>query len=451
MSWLRTIVWLLVAGGGIGVTFRAYHEASERDGGERPNYILFVAQEPSARLSRGTPVGVRLLAPAEDVVQTAEVFGAANPSFKRSFLYNHQEKVVLAPDFGNRFTAKVLASGRLPAAGAEEVLAEASAHPPAEITAGRQVLKVVGVLRREDSPKLNAFYASDDPVLRRRLDSKKEPLGQGFLVPQEEAKEMLSSGDRFPRGQFTTVAEIQRLPRGPYHSYLAGMALLIFGGSALLIQAYGFAAQRITHSWLGPPLTELRQRWRLLALLHVAYFGLYFAAAMIIYEFPLVQDGMLMLVGQEVQGGSGPLGIAGQAYASRIIPLAAAATLGVNFIVGSLLMITVPSLIIPGLGVLTAWFRAIVWGLLLAPAVLSLAGAMRFHSLTLLLEGEGYVLAAFFAMLVPVWLFSPRAGRSVGARYGHALLMNLKGNLLVLIVLALAAVYEAVEVILQMG
>jgi hypothetical protein len=184
-------------------------------------------------------------------------------------------------------------------------------------------------------------------------------------------------------------------------------------------------------------------------MLHVAYFGLYFAGALVIYEFPLVQSGLLTLVGQEVTGGSGPLGVAGQAYASRSIPLAAVVTLAVNFFIGSLLYITVPSLIIPGLGILPALFRAVLWGILLAPAFLTLAGLMQFHSVTLLLEGEGYILATFFAVLVPVWLFSPQAGKGVAARYGHALVMNLKGNLLVLIVLTLAALYEAIEVILQ--
>jgi hypothetical protein len=68
-----------------------------------------------------------------------------------------------------------------------------------------------------------------------------------------------------------------------------------------------------------------------------------------------------------------------------------------------------------------------------------------------LLEGEGYVLATVFAVLVPVYLFRSEPDATIGSRYGRALVINLKGNLLVLGVLAVAAVYEAIEVIWQMA
>jgi hypothetical protein len=84
-----------------------------------------------------------------------------------------------------------------------------------------------------------------------------------------------------------------------------------------------------------------------------------------------------------------------------------------------------------------------------ARAYPQVAGLMRVHSITLWLEGEGYILAMFFGLLVPVFLFRRREGLSVRQRWRHALLINLKGNLLVLGILALAAVFEALEVILQ--
>ena len=59
-------------------------------------------------------------------------------------------------------------------------------------------------------------------------------------------------------------------------------------------------------------------------------------------------------------------------------------------------------------------------------------------------------MATFFAVLIPVYLFRKAEGPNVVIRYGRALLMNVRGNLLVIIVLAVAAIYEAVEVILLM-
>jgi hypothetical protein len=72
------------------------------------------------------------------------------------------------------------------------------------------------------------------------------------------------------------------------------------------------------------------------------------------------------------------------------------------------------------------------------------------HSLTILLEGEGYIVASFFALLILIYLFRKAEGRSVLFRYSRALLMNVRGNLIVAIVLAVAAIYEAIEVIVLM-
>ena len=70
------------------------------------------------------------------------------------------------------------------------------------------------------------------------------------------------------------------------------------------------------------------------------------------------------------------------------------------------------------------------------------------QSITTLLAGEGYILAAFFGLLVPIYLFRRDEGVAVSSRYGRALI-NLKAMTLVAIVLLVAACYEAVEVILM--
>jgi hypothetical protein len=70
------------------------------------------------------------------------------------------------------------------------------------------------------------------------------------------------------------------------------------------------------------------------------------------------------------------------------------------------------------------------------------------HSGTLLLEGEGYILATFFGLMMAVSLFRSDPESSLLQRYGRGLLHNLKGSVLVAVVLGVAAIYEAVEVIL---
>jgi hypothetical protein len=66
---------------------------------------------------------------------------------------------------------------------------------------------------------------------------------------------------------------------------------------------------------------------------------------------------------------------------------------------------------------------------------------------TLLLEWEGYILAAFFSLLIPIFLLQKSLGGSVSSRFGRATRLNLQANGLVALVLALAAIFEATVVI----
>ena len=245
----------------------------------------------------------------------------------------------------------------------------------------------------------------------------------------------------------TSPAAAAIVPPGAFFLYLAGQALLLLGGSATLVRLYGHLLARKKAWAFDSPLVAIDRHRQLLIGLHWAYFGAVIVFAAIIYASPDVQASLLKSVGQSIRGGQGPLGIAGKAYLSKNIALAAAVTLGINFLLGSVLSITLPSAIVPGVGLVVAGFRAVLWGLILAPTRVELARRMLPHSLTLLLEGEAYILASFFALLIPIYLFSPRHGPTAARRYGRALMLNLRGNLLVLLILAAAAVYEAIEVI----
>ena len=96
-----------------------------------------------------------------------------------------------------------------------------------------------------------------------------------------------------------------------------------------------------------------------------------------------------------------------------------------------------------------AGLRAMAWGLILAPVMQSLAYGMLPHSVTMLLEGEGYILAAFFGLLVPIHIVRSSLGGNPLTRFGRVILLNLKANFWIALVLAVAAIYEATEVILM--
>lgn len=193
----------------------------------------------------------------------------------------------------------------------------------------------------------------------------------------------------------------------------------------------------------------LVRRHRLaLILMNVGYFSLVALGAVYAFLNPAAQQTLIQTI---VEGfGMQPLSWARDAYLSRDVPAAAAVTFGVNSLMGSLFSITITSLLIPFLGIAIGFYRALVWGLALAPTSPELARAMIPHSLTMLMEGEGYILAMFGVHLLWQSAFNGLKEGGIGgfiAGYRAGLHANLHVYLLVLLVLAVAAVYEAFELI----
>jgi hypothetical protein len=182
--------------------------------------------------------------------------------------------------------------------------------------------------------------------------------------------------------------------------------------------------------------------------INVVYYGLVLAGMAVSFAYPSIQAELMKAVG-EAFSPTGGLGPVTTAYASGDILSAIPLTFGVNLILGTFLAITVPSLVVPFSGLLVGAYRAILWGLLLAPQG-GLALAMIPHSLTLVLEGQAYILALLGTYTVGKGLFRPTA---YGARsHLRGYLAGIKRcawlYVLVILVLAVAAVYEALEVIL---
>jgi hypothetical protein len=79
----------------------------------------------------------------------------------------------------------------------------------------------------------------------------------------------------------------------------------------------------------------------------------------------------------------------------------------------------------------------------------ALALGMLPHSLTMLLEGEGYILATIFGLLIPIHAVKRGLGGNVFSRFARAVVLNFKAQFWIALVLAVAAIYEATEVILM--
>lgn len=237
---------------------------------------------------------------------------------------------------------------------------------------------------------------------------------------------------------------------GRFYAFVAGQAVFLACGSALFIQLYGHLLGKAKRPVLREPLAAISEHRRLFTGMHVAVFGAFIACGLVAHGIPQVQDALLRAIKRSVENPHNPLGLAAGAYRSKVVLQAAAVTVAVNFLLGAVASITLPSLILPGAGAAVAFLRACVLGLTLAPTSAKLFHAMAWHTGTALVEMEAYILAAFFGLMVPVYIFSPSKGKTAPGRYARALLLNVRGAVLVLIVLAAVALYEAVEVIMQM-
>ena len=181
--------------------------------------------------------------------------------------------------------------------------------------------------------------------------------------------------------------------------------------------------------------------------LNIGYYGLVGISMIVVTSYPGVQAALTTAVVESFS--QGVLADVMTAYAGGNVPAAVALTFLVNFFLGSLVVLLLPSLLIPFGGVAIGGLRAVLWGLLLAPTTPELRLAMIPHFGTLLLEGQGYILAILAAWVLGRAFVSPA---SVGASswlqgYGIGLKKALLLYVLVALVLAVAALYEALEVI----
>ena len=400
------------------------------------------------------PLTVRELPPGPIAAAVINALGAQGGDRRRSLAAQLCTKLLLVDPNDIGIGPSALQSGRMPRPGRDEILAGCKAAARDRLATAGHDFTVVGVLRRDVALLVDCYVVPPHPSLAAVFGASDEATHPALLL-QSTAAEIRDGKVReklktlFPPDKFTAVIPWVRADRGPYYLYLAGEGLLLLGGSLALIALYGLLSRRIGWSVVRDPLAELAARPKLLGTLHLLYFGLVLLASLIVYELPTLQTVLFSALRQVAADPHNPLGVAAKAYHSLNIPRAAAVTFGVNFFLGSCVVITLPSLVVPGSGVLLAVIRATLWGLLLAPTFVLLSFGMLAHSGTLLLEGEGYILAAFFGLLVPLYLFHDDQGRGLWRRYGRALVMNLKAMIVVAVVLAVAACYEAVEVILM--
>ncbi len=194
----------------------------------------------------------------------------------------------------------------------------------------------------------------------------------------------------------------------------------------------------------------IRQNLKLYVVLNVLYYGLIALAMAYVFAVPQVQQELTAATMAE-----GPQTLPGvwNAYASGNFAEAAIMTFLVNLGLGTLMLITLPSLFIPFSGVAVGCIRALTWGMLLAPTTPMMAERMTYASLVLVFEGQAYVLAMLAAVIHWRGIIKPQTvGETKRLRaYIAGLKKTARIYLLITLILAAIAVYEAFIVIFVGG
>lgn len=365
------------------------------------------------------------------------------------------ERVIYAPLFHEEMQP-LLASGRMPEPGKPEVLAGplvrvhefemdgVSFHVTGEISplAG---LFLNGCLLPEDDTFNNLFtdehgaatgWIHRDGIDRlmiqrtQELDAQAENTTSEPQSPKPDQPEFI--GGAGMTGNGTTSAGI------------LGLGLAGCGGALAFTRLLRICTRR-ANPLIAPLLDEIALRPRLWFGLHAAFYGTFLLTMFLALRYPAWNMTLTRFVAQIFT--EGELSFIGQAYASENIARAALATFYHNYVTATLLLTLAVSLIVPGAGVLKTWTSFAFMGFAMSPLWTGTLSAYTYHSLTMVMEFEAYILASFAAAVYAVRVASGLFRGNAPQGFARGLRVMLGAAVLSGCILAAAALYEAVTLL----
>lgn len=194
-----------------------------------------------------------------------------------------------------------------------------------------------------------------------------------------------------------------------------------------------------------------KKDWKLFLASNVFLYGLFVLGIVAGQVFPDIHNMSIGFVEQATS--SGPISTASQTLESGNILLGTWQIFSHNFFV-TIVLATIPSLIFPPWILLVFGAQFFLFGIIFSiPSIITKPEVIIPLLGTLLLEGEGYVIAIFASMrLVEALIWPKRFGEQSALKaYLKAIIDN--GKLLVVagVVLAVAALFEAASLVLVGG
>ena len=337
----------------------------------------------------------------------------------------------------------LLASGRFPEPGKPEVLAGDLVRPDSFELDG-ETFRVVGRLRRSVSGLGHSYVVLDDDALRPRFSPDKGAT-QGWLDPEGLTRILNQDPPYDAEDHPEVVGGATRTSRAIAAGTVFGLIFVALGGALIQITTLRWLWSR----YRGPfpaMLGEVATRPWLLGLVHVLLYGAFFGTMLAAYEHPLANLSVGALVREEFTEGS--LDYIGAAYASRDVLRAAGATFWHNYLVATISLTILPSILMPFAGVLKNLVTFATVGFAMSPIWTGSASQLAVHSITMALELEAYVVASFAVAVWPIRFVRGLVTGELSRELSQGLRVLAGGAAFVGVILAVAAFYEAATIIL---
>ncbi len=225
---------------------------------------------------------------------------------------------------------------------------------------------------------------------------------------------------------------------------MLGLLLVVFGGAVFQVRVLRWLFRR--KRLFATLLDSTNSSPFLFRAVHLLCYGALLGPMVLAFAFPLAHRLAILLVQETFT--TGELAYVGTAYMSGNVATAAVATFVNNYIVQTLGITIVPSLVIPFWGLVKTMLNLAIAGFALAPLYTDFAWRYAFHSITVSLEVEAYVIAAYATCLYVIRVYK---GITVGAFVKEATSASklmLEAVLLTGVLLFIAATYEAATLIL---
>lgn len=334
----------------------------------------------------------------------------------------------------------LLASGRAPTPGASEALAGDLARLESFVLDG-WTFRVVGRLERRCAALACAYLVLDDDSVQPFFSPETEAT-TGWIAPGGmDAHPGLFDSDSPPKA----VGGFARSEPGTGAYALLGLIGVALGGS--IAQVYLLRRASVRHD--GPLTAALRdivERPYLLGFVHVSLYGVFFVLMIVAFQYPLANLHVNAFVRNEFA--QGDLSYIGKAYESGDILRASAATFTHNFFVATVALTILPSLVVPFAGMVKSLLSFAMAGFAMAPIWTGTAEHLVYHSITMTVEMEAYILATFVCVALPIRTLKGLLTRRALPEFLQGLRVVGSGAVLAAIMLAVAAFYEATTLIL---